>query len=629
MTSRLTRFFTLIIIVGSFLLGMTFFVFNQKVVDLSVLEHYNPGRPTILLDDEGKEWARFQLDRRDPITIDRMPKHLIHAFLAAEDHAFFSHSGISWKGIVRSTLANLYHGKIVQGASTITQQLVKLLFFDSQKTFSRKIKEQFYSVIVEQQFTKEQILETYLNHVYFGSGIYGVQSASQRFWGIPAEKLSVDQSATLAAIVRSPAHYSPLLSPVASQRRRNVILNSMMRMQYISDAEYAQKKNLPLILNPQHSDECAPHLKETLRQYLEDTIGRQNLYSSGLVVQTTINQTMQQQAQKAFSSQFVKMKKNLNEAVDGGLISVEVQTGAVKAMVGGVDFAFSKFNRAWQAHRQMGSIFKPIIYAAAIEQGATFADTEVDEQFELVYNNQLWAPQNSTRQFEGTMTLARALSYSNNIVSVKTLLKVGCERVKELGEKCHIPGLQPYPSLALGCVDITLKEAAGFFNVFANGGVYVEPHLIAWIKDEWGNKIFKYKNKSESVISPRVSSQVAKVLGIGMDRMRTRMSDAWIDSEAIGKTGTTNECRTCWFCGSTPTVTTAVYVGCDDNRSLGQAIYARRTAFPIWFGLHKTISSAKKKFSYDSSLKEVIVDSRTGQQASSVYGDQELFTLLV
>jgi penicillin-binding protein 1A len=625
----LHRAFTFILLGIAFFLGMAFFIVNNKVVDLSVLENYNPGKPTILLDDEGKEWARFQLDRREPISIGRMPKHLINAFLAAEDHNFFSHSGISWKGILRSTLANLYYRRIVQGASTITQQLVKLLFFDAQKTFTRKVKEQFYSLIVERQFTKEQILETYLNHVYFGSGIYGVQSATQRFWGVPVEKISVDQAATLAAIVRSPASYSPLLAPSSSQQRRNVILHSMFRLRHITEKQYEEAKKIPLTITAQRSDECAPHLKETLRQSLEEMVGRQQLYSGGLVVQTTINKAMQLQAQSSFIDQFGKMRKNLQEAVDGGLLSIDVQTGAVKAMVGGVDFETSKFNRAWQAHRQMGSIFKPIIFAAAVEQGSSFVDLEIDEPFELVVNNQVWAPQNSTQRFDGPMTLARALSSSNNIISVKTLLKVGCQRVKELGEKCHIPGLQPYPSLALGCVDITLKEAAGFFNVFANNGVYVEPHLISWIKDEWGNKIFKYQQKSEYVMASRVSSQVVKVLGIGMERMRLRTKNAWVDGESIGKTGTTNDSRTCWFCGSTPTITTAVYVGCDDNRSLGESIYARGTAFPIWFGLHKTITSSKKKFSYDSSLREVMVNAWTGKQVDNASAYDEVATLLI
>jgi penicillin-binding protein 1A len=518
MISLLHRLVTFLILVSSFLLGATFFVVNNKVVDLSVLENYNPGKPSILLDDSGKEWARFQLDRREPISISRMPRMLLQAFLAAEDHNFFSHSGISWKGIIRSSCANLYHRRIVQGASTITQQLVKLLFFNAQKTFSRKIKEQFYSLIVEQQFTKEQILETYLNHVYFGSGIYGVQSASQRFWSIPIEKISIDQAATLAAIVRSPMNYSPLLSPESSQKRRNVILHSMYLLNYISEEQYEKAKNTPLELNSHHKDECAPHLKETIRQILEDMVGMQTLYSGGLIIQTTLNTAMQLQAQKSFAQQFEKMKKTLHQGVDGGLLSVDVPTGGVKAMVGGFDFTVSKFNRAWQAHRQMGSIFKPLIYAGAIEQGGSFADVDVDEPFELVTNNQVWSPQNNTMQFDGPMTLARALSRSNNIIAIKTLLKVGCERVKELGEKCHIPGLQPYPSLALGCVDITLKEAVGFFNIFANNGVYVEPHLISWIKDPWGNKIFKFRQNPQPVISPRVSSQVVKVLGIGMER---------------------------------------------------------------------------------------------------------------
>ena len=207
-----------------FCCGAVFYIVTHHTVDFSPLAHYDPGHPSILFDDEGNEWARFQLDRREPIPLAAMPAHLINAFIAAEDWQFFCHAGISYKGILRSLWVNLIHGKKLQGASTITQQLVKLLFFDSQKTFKRKIKEQLYAILAERQLSKEQILETYLNHIYFGYGIYGVQAAAARFWGIDAAQLSISQSAALAAIIRSPGRYSPIACPLSHERRRNTIL---------------------------------------------------------------------------------------------------------------------------------------------------------------------------------------------------------------------------------------------------------------------------------------------------------------------------------------------------------------------------------------------------------------------
>lgn len=603
---------TALILLTCTVLGMTFFVLSQKVVDLSILERYNPGKPTLVLDDQGKEWTRFQLDRRDPVSIVHLPHHIIDAFLAAEDHDFFNHAGISWRGIVRSTLINLYNGKIVQGASTITQQLVKLLFFDAQKTFERKFKEQCYAVLVEHQFTKEQILETYLNHVYFGSGIYGVEAAAQRFWGIPAQELSLEQAATLAATVQSPSRYCPVQYPLSAQRRRNVVLSCMNKLGCITREQYEQTVQAPLTLRPQDREELAPHLKESLRLFLEGLVGKEKLYAGGLKVQTTINQDMQRKIQRLFAQQVRTMRKTIDANIDGALISMEVKTGEIKALIGGADFASSKFNRAFQARRQMGSIFKPIIYAAAVEAGHSLADTDVDEPFEMIDNNRVWMPQNFSGDFEGRMTLARALSHSNNIVTIKTLLNIGCERVKALGEKFHLPDLQPYPSLALGCIDITLKQGLASFNVFANNGMYVEPHYVLWVKDELGNKLYRYNVVQEQLMQPWVSGQVAKVLGLGMERMRQRLADRWIDSESIGKTGTTNECRTCWFVGATPALATAVYIGCDDNRSMGKQVFARKTAFPIWFGLHKEVGCHNKHFVYDQSLQELLIDLRSG-----------------
>jgi penicillin-binding protein 1A len=603
----------------TFLLGAIFFLAHNKCVDFSVLENYNPGRPSIVLDDEGNEWARFQLDRREPITLAQMPPHLVQAFIAAEDWNFFNHSGISWKGIARSMLVNLYHFRIVQGASTITQQLVKLLFFDMQRTFNRKIKEQVWALLVEQQFTKEQILQTYLNHIYFGCGIYGVEAASQRFWGKHAADVTIDEAAVLAAIVRSPAHYCPILCPLSSQGRRNVILSQMKKLNFIDVAQYEQAKKSPVQVKMIDADILAPHLKETLRQFLEELVGKQKLYCGGLTIQTTLNQKIQRQAEKHFSDHVQQLKGSLPHDVDGALITIDVKTGEIRALVGGYDFAVSKFNRALQARRQIGSVIKPLIYAQAVKQGMTFADTEIDEPFQLEDNGHIWAPGNYNREFDGRMTLACALSRSNNIIAIKTLLKVGVHKVIDLAKNCRMQGpFYPYPSLALGCVDATLKESVGMFNIFANDGVWVEPHYLKWIKDSWGAKIWKKSPESFRVLDSRVSGQVTKVLSLGLERARTLWTgQSWLDSEAISKTGTTNDSRTCWFVGSTPRLTTAVYIGCDDNRSLGKNVYPLVTAFPIWRMVHTDVSCSQKKFSYDPSLQERIVDEKTGTRVYS------------
>lgn len=622
--SGLAIFFNLV----AFASGFLFFLFRHPIVDFSILERYDPGKPSILLDEKGKEWGRFQFDKREPVSIKQMPSHLLQAFIAAEDWEFYNHSGLSWRGMIRSALVNLYYGRIVQGASTITQQLVKLLYFDPTRSFRRKLKEQFFTLMVERQFTKDQILETYLNHVYFGCGIYGVEAAAQRFWNKKVSDLSVDQAATLAAVVCSPGNYCPLLYPLSSEHRRNIILGKMKRLQFLTPEQHKQAIRMSLNLQSPDALNSAPHLKETLRTWLEEKYGKRRLYSGGLKIQTTLNADLQRKAERAFKDHFKKIRQNYGGDIEGALITVERTSGEIKALIGGVDFSGSQFNRALQAYRQQGSVFKPILYATALEHGMSLLDTAIDEPLKIKSGGALWEPRNHTRTFEGEMTLARALSYSNNMISIKTLLEVGVENVIASARKMRIKGqLNPYPSLALGCVDSTLFEVVGMFNVFANDGIYVEPHSVRWIKDEWGKKIYRKSYEKEPVMPARIANQIAKTLTAGMERKRQTTKN-WIDSQAMSKTGTTNDSRTCWFVGSTPELTTALYIGSDDNRPLGQYVFPVHTAYPIWLAFHKQVPTKTKQFSFDPSLKPVLADWKTGKivthQASG-----EVHTLLV
>ena len=601
------------ILCGAAAAGAFVFVLHSRVVDFSVLENYNPGQPSILLDDTGKEWGRFQLDRRKFVSLQAMPVSLMHAFLATEDHTFYQHHGLSIRGIVRSIFVNIYSGKKAQGASTITQQLVRLLFFDAKKTFIRKVKEQIFALLVEFQFTKNQILETYLNHVYFGHGIYGVQAAAHRFWNKQVQDLSVDECAVLAGMVRAPTYYSPISYPEHAQRRRNIVLRCMQRRNYIDEATCLQAQAVELQVVIPDTDQLAPHLKETIRIFLEEQVGKQKLYSGGLIIQTTINYDIQKAAQKSFHDHVTSLKGSLSQKIDGGLMSITRATGEIKALVGGYDFAQSKFNRVTQAKRQMGSIFKPFIYAVALEQGATFADTDIDEPIELQQGSQIWAPQNTTKRFVGQLTLAKALSISNNMIAIKTLLNVGIDNAIAMARRVQITtNIHPYPSLALGCLDVTLDQAVGAFNVFANNGVYVQPHYIRWIKDKLGVKIYKEHVVQLQAMDSKISGQVLKVLGLGMYRLKNSIGERWFGGDAAGKTGTTNDSRTSWFCGSTPELTTGIYIGRDDNQSLGQKVYGARTAFPIWFAFSKQVTDKAEHFYYDPALQQVTVDPVTG-----------------
>jgi membrane peptidoglycan carboxypeptidase len=599
----------LFFISGAIFFGGLSFVVHNHVVDFSALANYNPGRPSIIFDDEGNEWARFELDKREPVLLEAIPFHVQQAFIAAEDRTFFSHAGISVRSIVRSLIVNVYHRRKAQGASTITQQLVKLLFFDCKKTFKRKIKEQFLSLLVERQFTKEQILEIYLNHICFGCGIYGIEAAAQRFWGKRSTDLTLAEGATLAAILVNPSRYCPLLHPERTKLRRNTVLRAMVEVGFITqeEADVAQNEPLELIKNSTHM--IGPHVREAIRQMLEEYLGKHMLYTGGLIIQSTINSSIQKQAQRSFRDKMSAIRKDLGNNVDGGLIMMHGSSGEIKALVGGYSFHESQYNRAlFPAKRQMGSIFKPIVYAAAIEQGRSFAEVELDEPVEFTYGGREWRPQNNTRVFEGEMTLAEALSRSNNIIAIKTFLRTGAEHVIELARKMNIPGDMPrYPSLALGCIDVSVKDAVGAFNVFAHNGYYIEPHFVRWVKNQCGTKIYRYQPRKRQVLTPRVSGQVAKVLSVGMPRYLARYKVDDFKPETITKTGTTNDSRTCWFAGATAEYTTVVYVGRDDNTPLGHNIYPLWTSFPIWFDLYRAVANHSCHFSYDPSLRKEII----------------------
>ena len=627
----LFSFFVLTVCSGAGLLGMVWYALEHPILDMTQADVQFNKKPSVVLDTQGNEIAHFAVDCREFVSISRVPEHVVKAFVAAEDWNFFKHVGVSFKGIVRSIFVNLYHGKKMQGASTITQQLVKLHFFDSKKTFARKFKEQFYALLIESYYSKEQILEYYLNSLYFGSGLYGVQAASKKFWNKNIEEVSVDEAALLAAIICSPGNYSPGNYPLSAQKRRNVILRKMEKLGFITQELCASLQKMPVLVlkNKEHTLTVLPiAVREYIRSWIEEKFGKEMLQNGGLIIYTTFSSDLQKQAEAAVKEHRKKLRLTYGGDLDGALISLDSHTGEIRALVPGFDYETSYFNRVLDAKRQQGSVFKPLLYAAALESGMSLCDTAVDEPLTVNFNGQTWTPRNHTRSFAGSMTLARALVYSNNIISAKVLLTIGADKVVTLAKKCHISGhIYPYPSLALGCLDSPLIEVAAMFNVFGNGGVYVEPHLIALIKDAQGKKIYKFSIVQEQIISSKIASQISNVLTIGLEKKK-HFFKKWIDSDALSKTGTTNDSRTCWFVGSTPELTTAVYVGCDDNRPMGFKVFPLHTSFPLWLDFHANITTKKKHFVYDPSLQSVYVNSKTGEFVDEFDGT-DIYRLLI
>ncbi len=608
------------LIAGSFITGLLFYIFTQVTIDFSALENYDPGSCSIVLDDTGNEFARFQLDRREPIPLDALSPSIIPAFLAAEDQHFFIHHGVSLQGIVRSFIANFSRRKIVQGASTITQQLIKLLFLDNRRTFERKIREFFLALLVEQQFSKEQILQTYLNHLYFGCGIYGIQAASKRFWNISSSALNPAQAAALAGIIQSPEKLCPLVSPEKCLKRRNIILKRMLNQKKISPTEYQQACAQPLALCQLGDTYGTPHIKEMIRQQVEALVGKKELYTGGLTIQTTVSSTLQHESTKIFKRHLALHQKNGSLLLDGGFLLLEGATGKIKALVGGDDFTRSQFNRVTQAKRQWGSIFKPLIYAVALKQGARMDDICIDEPVTIDCNGKLWSPKNYNNRFSGQMTRAYSLYKSINTVALQTLYTAGIEEVIKAAHACGITqDIPPYPSLALGCIDVTLLQASAMFNSFAHQGMLVKPYCIEWIKDIQGKKIYKATPIVTPVLDWYATSQVTAALAAGMAQLRKKEPvgsalHSLTHIPLIGKTGTTNDARNCYFIAATPTYTAAAYFGNDDNSPLGKNFFASQTVRPLVLDILKIINHPQgQKFMYHPDLKQTIIHELTGK----------------
>ena len=595
----------------AFAFGAVWHVAGSWTIDFAELEQYKSGIPSRIIDDAGNEIGRFQLDRRDPVALAQIHTSIIDAFIVTEDRPFFSHYGISVRGIGRSIMANITQRRIAQGASTITQQLVKLIFLDSQRTFKRKIKEFFIAHLIEYQFSKEQILETYLNHIYFGCGIYGVEAACQRFWNVPASDVTLAQAALLAGTVRSPERLCPLTNPEAAYKRRNVVLRLLYTTKKISLTAYEQARQEPLGLAPYQDDSAFGHIKEMVRTACESRIDKKKLYTGGLTIKTTINSTLQKKSAALLRTYAQQL------SCDGGLILIEGHTAKIKALVGGCDFNTSQFNRVTQAKRQIASQIKPVIYAVALEKGALLTDICMDEPVEVPVNGQIWSPRNYNRMFAGPVTRAYALTRSLNTVAVNTIFQAGIDSVIERTRACGFTGtLPPYPSLALGCADGTLYDIVRMFNVFAHEGTVRDPYVIEWIKDDLGTKLYKQGTVQRPAIAWTYASQVGQALVAGMERSRKKLGHLLPPVPVMSKTGTTNDARTCLSSAATPDYTASAYLGYDDNCPMGEHVFASQTARPLVLEVLRACPIVHKNFTFDPTLHTVYVHEITGQPVS-------------
>lgn len=503
---------------------------------------------------------------RIPVTIDKTPKNLQHAFLAAEDIRFYEHGGIDFRGIGRAIYTYVRWGE-VQGGSTITQQLAKNYFLTQEQTLSRKLHEAFIALQIEQKYTKNEILEMYMNQIYFGQGSYGVETAANTYFGKHVQDLDLAQCAMIAGIPKSPNYYSPLSNPKAAKERQKTVLEQMAKYGFITKEQADEAYAEPLTYKSlNESPGSKKYFIDYVIQLLVDKFGPDAVYKQGLKVYTTLDPDMQKAAEKAAAqTPTYYTDSNKLKQPQSAIVAVDPKTGYIKAMIGGR--GTDQFNRAVMAERQPGSAFKPFVYMNAFEQGATPSDTVQDSPIPGD-----WNPQNYDRSFHGTVTYRTALTYSYNVPAVKVAMKYGPEKIVKLAKKFGITTLvddDENAVIALGGLThgVTPLEMAGAYGGIANMGKFNKPTPIIKILDRNGKVLYEHKANPTQVVKPETAYMMISMMEDVMTRGTGR--GAAISRPCAGKSGTTSDYHDAWFVGFTPDLACAVWIGDDNNDSLG------------------------------------------------------------
>ncbi len=706
--------------------GFIYFHFIKNLPDFTAIKAYRPPVVTSIYTRDGHLMGEFYTERRIEVPYSRLPKYLVMSFVAAEDARFFEHPGVDLLGIVRAFVRNVEAGEIVEGGSTITQQVVKRIMLTSEKSFGRKIREAILAYRIDKYLTKEEIITIYLNNIFLGRGAYGVEAAAQEYFSKHVEDLSLAECAILAGIPKAPSRYSPYLNPQKSKERQAYVLKRMTDLGYITREEATAAFRQPIKLKPMRPDwlkECG-YFTEYVRGLLEDRFGKEQVMSLGLKVYTTADLGLHQAAQRAIQGGMDALVKRNGykgvlkhlEAKDraayqtrqvgyfkkypprrgilvnalvvqgekkgqgpvvrfgdnwgymmraaagedsqtqltsfqpgdvvqvrlgnhdrqkrwtvtaqaapmvqGALLSMELETGKVRTMVGGKDFSDSTFNRAVQAHRQPGSAFKPIIYAAAVERGYGPNSILIDEPLSLPggRHGEMWTPQNYDHTFYGPITLATALAHSRNIPAVRMMMALGVPAVLNMAKTLGIASpIFPNYASALGASEVTLLELTRAYSTFPNRGYLVDPIFINRIEDRDGRVLFEAKPQRHRVLKQETADTMTDLL-LGVVQRGTATRVQVLGRPMGGKTGTTNQTRDAWFIGFTPSLITGVWVGMDNERSLGPKETGSQAAAPIFINY---MQQALKNQPVEQFPEEVKAGYRKEEPDVEEYDDEE------
>jgi penicillin-binding protein 1A len=675
-------------------------VYATDLPQLSELEHYRPNTITELYDDQDKVIGSFALQRRMIVGYDDFPKVLRDAVISIEDKDFEKHWGVNGWRMIGAAFRDVQSNSRAQGGSTLTMQLARNLFLSPERHLERKIHEIMLAIQIERRFTKPQIFTLYANQIFLGHGIYGFEAGAEYYFNKHARDLTIQEAATLAAVVKGPSYYSPILHPDRCLKRRNVVINAMLEDGKITADAASRAKLAPLDLHIQPSlDSAAPYFIEEVRRYLENKYGSDEVHQAGLRVYTTLNAEYQKAANRAvldglalyerrhgwkgnlkhidpsemarfqdpdwsrpigvgsyvhglvsnvFSSLAMVKLGSLNGSItmsemswtgaknaekllrvgdivyvrvlamtggsnsplpiarlvleqdagaQGALLALDNATGDIKAMIGGRDFDESKFNRATQALRQVGSAFKPYVYTAAIEAGAKPEDIVEDVPTTFTTNSGPYTPRNYDGKFEGRITLRHALAQSRNIPALKLAEKVGMKTVVNYAQRFGISSrLEPLLPVALGSAEITLQEQVAAFTAFPNDGIRVTPRYIRKVVDYDGRILEENYPEVKDVISQRTARTMTGLLREVVLHGTAASAAIKLDHHPLGgKTGTTNDFTDAWFLGFSPSLTCGVWIGFDEKKSLGPNESGAQTALPIWIDFMKTALAGRER----------------------------------
>ena len=702
----------------------------NQLPPLERLYEYSPAVATRVYAAHGKLVGSFFFERRFLTPIREIPPVVRHAFVAAEDADFYSHHGVDLSSIGRAMIANLRAGNIVQGGSTITQQVVKALLLSPERSYRRKLQEVMLSVRLETEVSKEELLYLYLNQIYLGDGNYGVGAAARSYFDKRPAELTLGEAALLAGLPQAPSRYSPTRNPDGAFARQRYVLRRMLAEEFITagDFQTALREDVDILPRGRSRPRTGGHYTEYVRRYLEDNFGKQALYRKGFRVHTAMDLDMQRHAEEAVArgveaidnmlgylgplrhlepnqararigvdtvredltefeagniyegvvtavtdgaltlavgphertvsisalawhpavepedrrfepgdlieveaarpaeasggsvDQLDGLRTGLPQSAhsEAALVAIEASSGRVLAMVGGMDFGRSEFNRAVQAKRQPGSAFKPLVYAAALDNGYTPASLVLDAPIQWVDHDSVWTPQNYSRRFYGPTTLRKAMEKSRNVVTVRIVQDLGADLVVDYVSRFGFAGpIGRNLSVGLGTSETSLVELTAAYSVFASGGERFDPVFITRIEDAEGRVIERTQPQARRVTSPQTAYLITSMLE-GVVRSGTGRSVRALGRPVAGKTGTTNDQRDAWFMGFTPDLVAGVWIGYDDDRTLGPQGTGGKMAAPLWLAFMKAAlaDSPVSDFTMPEGIVCVHIDRANGLRAS-------------